>query len=236
MGEANRIALRRLQRLVGQRYRAFFRSPARAVRLRRPVPFGSQGLCGGSTERRITHGVTPPSRRGPIQNRPRNRGTFTLDQTLWKSCLADLGSATEVPVFDLLLLEAEYYVAVEDLRQAVLDADAACEHLKEVVFQRLWESRNSGKVYNEKRRNDLLRNWDMPRQLDQKFKAHFGRSYKEEHPGEWSTVESLWQARNNVAHGASNEYGTPPTAVTSKTALQFVRAAGHCVRWLRGLR
>ncbi len=68
-----------------------------------------------------------------------------IDADIWNIAINDLKAGTQVPVYELLLLEAHYFHATGDLRQAVLDADNACEQLKEIVFEKLWLGRNPGK-------------------------------------------------------------------------------------------
>jgi hypothetical protein len=132
----------------------------------------------------------------------------------------------------MLLLEARFFIASGAIRQSTLEASSAVDICKEITFQRLWCENNPGKRYDEGRRGKLLRNWDYPRHLDIKFKNHFGKSYKKEHYQEWSTINNLYEARNNIAHGGPNQYGSPAVAVDEKVCRSFIMASEHCVRWL----
>jgi hypothetical protein len=107
-----------------------------------------------------------------------------VNDMLWREAIQSLQRGEQIPVWELFLLDAKYFRGAGDYRRAVLDCDAACEQLKEVTFERLWSQRNPGRVYDEAKRNDLLRNWDLPRHLDIKFNNHFGRSYKQDSPSE----------------------------------------------------
>jgi hypothetical protein len=158
-----------------------------------------------------------------------------VTEVMWRQAIQDAADGVLVPFYELLLLDARYFHSIVDLRQAVLQADAACEHLKEVVFEKLWTKRNPGKIYDSERRSQLLRNWDLPRHLDTKFQNHFRRTYKGEHPVEWQVIHNLWEARNNVAHGGPNAFGQPLIEVESKHVTEFLGAAKHCITWLLSL-
>jgi hypothetical protein len=159
----------------------------------------------------------------------------SVNHAIWTQSITDLVDGTEVPVHELLMADARYFFSIGDLRQAVLEADGACEYLKEITFDKLWSARNPGRTYDKAKREDLLRNWDLPRHLDEKFQNHFRRSYKGEHPTEWNEINNLWSARNNVAHGAPTEFGDPPVKVDEAIMQRFMDAATHCTRWLMSL-
>jgi hypothetical protein len=155
--------------------------------------------------------------------------------TIWTQAIEDMRNGNEPPFHEVLLLDAHYFHALGDLRQAVLLSDLACENLKEIIFKRLWCRQNPGKLYDEERRNKLLRNWDLPRHIDLKFKDHFRLSYKDLFPDHWQHINNLWTTRNNVAHGGPNQFGDPPIEVTPEICREFLRSAEHCVGWLNGL-
>lgn len=156
-----------------------------------------------------------------------------LSDSIWKECLASACLDNEqVPVYEMLLLEARYFLASGDIRQATLEASSAVDICKEIIFQRLWCANNPGKSYGDSKRNKLLRNWDYPRHLDVKFSNHFRRSYRQENPQEWSEINYLYEARNNIAHGGPNQYGQPPVVVNEKVCRGFVMASTHCMGWL----
>ena len=159
-----------------------------------------------------------------------------LTESLWiecstQACLDDVN----VPVYDFLLLEAKYFLGVKDIRQTILEASSAVDICKEITFQRLWCAKHPGKLYDESKRFDLLRNMNYPKHLDFKFQNHFHRSYKQEHPHEWTEIKNLYDTRNNIAHGGHNEYGAPPVVVDYDVCRKFVLAADHCVSWLLNL-
>lgn len=228
---------------LGPRTIGLFQALMEALRWRSGqwwITRSSQGLS------RATHLLFPVTEGGNVAAARTHSsgevGVFTLDgcerrvtDAIWREAIKDACGGAYVPFYDLLVLDALYFQSIGDLRQAVLQADAACEHLKEIVFERLWTSRNPGKTYDSKRRRDLLRTWDLPRHLDVKFSKHFRRSYKQEHPTEYQLVNDLWEARNNVAHGGQNVFGQPPVQVQSEQVKQFIYAAKHCITWLLDL-
>ena len=159
-----------------------------------------------------------------------------VSDSIWVEALAALEAGGVVPVHQLLLSDAYFFTGIHEYREAVLAASAACDHIKEKVVGELWLRRNPGKVYDDDRRNDVLRNWDLPRHLDLKLQNHFGRSFRAENEPAWSAVNQLWEARNNVAHGAKNVFGDPPKKVDRPVMADFLHAAAECIAWLEGLR
>ena len=161
---------------------------------------------------------------------------LNLTEALWEECISHTCLDQEpIPVYELLLLEARYFVGVNEIRQSILEASSAVDFCREITFERLWCAKYPGKIFDDKRRNDLLRNWDYPRHLDVLFNKHFGRSYKLERPQHWSYINCLSKSRNNVAHGKPSEYGDPPVTVDNKLCRQFITASEDCVKWLMSI-
>ena len=222
------VLLERLNELIRWRTRQWW------------VTRSSDGLSGATLT------SFPVTEAGSISARSRNLSAGVRSYTMngdekplsngdWQQVLRDIDEGTYPPIGHVLLFDARYFHSIGDLRQAVIQADAACEIVKEQTFETLWTQRNPGKLYDPERRNDLLRNWDLPRHIDAKFANHFGRSYRQEHPAQWTIIDQLWQARNNVAHGAENTFGDPPESVTPTHVRDFLAAADHCISWLESL-
>jgi hypothetical protein len=169
--------------------------------------------------------------------------TKVVGEEVWKQTLEDFSDGRSIPLNSLLMLDARYFKAIGDIRQATLNAAAGLENLKEATAERLWAVRNPGQAYTRSQRDKLFKGasapfipaFSLPRHVDESFQAAFGRSYRLEHPAEWQGVNNLWNARNSVAHGDLPEFGSPPVEVTSHILSDMLRAAEHCAAWLSSL-
>jgi hypothetical protein len=155
-----------------------------------------------------------------------------LDAALWEQSVADAFSHVETPAHWTQLLDAQYFLAIDDLAQAGLLAASGCDILKERVFEAVWQRRHPRRTYSKTQRNRMISGWQMPEHIDTGLATLLGRSYKTEHPQEWDGVSQLWELRNHVAHGDVPSFGSPPSIATDSDIVRFVNAARHLLKWL----
>ncbi len=151
----------------------------------------------------------------------------------WREAIALWAAGITPPETALIVLDAYYFATTGEIRRAVIDAATACEQAKDEVFQRTWCAR-SRKPF---KRGRLLTGYDLPYHLSRDMNRLLGRSYKLEHPNEFATIENLWDARGNIAHGGELTYKSNGTdvPVTAILATHFANAVRHCVGWLASL-
>lgn len=154
-----------------------------------------------------------------------------IDRELWAESIDGVQAGEDVPVHESLLLEAYNYCSIPDIKQAVLAGAAAVDYAKEATFERLWCARNSKATWNDERRMDLLRNYNLPKHLDNAFSRHFGVSYRKLHTDEWDLIAELWEVRGNVAHGRPPTYGMSKTLLEGRRCRKLLAAADHCIKW-----
>lgn len=158
-----------------------------------------------------------------------------LNDSIWSQVISDCEKGVEIPVQDVFLLDVAYQLLVtNDLRRIVIDSASACEFVFEITVERLWTARHTG-TYDENVRKSLFWGYNVAKHVDEKFKENFGRSYKDDHKTEWESLSDLWEARNNVAHGKSNFYGTPPVTVDLDKGKEFFITSQHFIGWLQNL-
>lgn len=150
-----------------------------------------------------------------------------IDDTMWDLVMEDLANNVSVPVYDILLQDGRYFAGSHDMRRSILDSATACEQVKDLTAERIWQRVNPEKKY---RRGKVLRGYDLSDHINRDIKRITGRSYKDEHTSEAQDIEILWRLRNSVAHGSSPKLDGLP--IDDKIAMRLNFAAGHCVRWL----
>jgi len=157
-----------------------------------------------------------------------------LDTALWALAINHLRDGVEPPAYDLLLLDAQYFSSVGNIKRSVLDLSMACEQAIETVVQRIWKLKSLNQKFKRKR---VLPGDDLIENLGRNLKRFTGHSYEEENPKKYSVIKDLWKARNSVAHGGFAQYvrdGRTVKVVDVK-AREFCEAAYHCVRWIQSL-
>jgi hypothetical protein len=156
-----------------------------------------------------------------------------ITQEMWQAVLGFWRSSSSPPEADLILLDAYYFVATAEIRRAVVDAATACEVAKDEFFERRWREQSSEPF----RRGRMLRGYDLPDHIDVQMQRWIRRSYRVDHPQHFVSIQNLWDARGNVAHGGPLTYRTnkTQTEVTRDEAIRLCDAVRHCVGWLQGL-
>jgi len=104
----------------------------------------SQGIC------RVGAFPFPIDKHGaPVRDEVRPLKPFTaiplygdevnVSNSIWNDCLAGACLDIEqVPVYEMLLLEARYFLASDNIRQSTLETSSAVDICKEIVFKKLW--------------------------------------------------------------------------------------------------
>ncbi len=163
------------------------------------------------------------------------RGTeVPINSGIWKTAINDLRAQTVIPLHETLALDAIYFEAVGDLRRSVLDCAAACEHAKDMAFERLWP------VYGDRgpyKRGKVIKKYDVDKHISRDLNQFAQRSYEREHPVHFSVIEDLWDARGNITHSGQVAYRRNGNVVRvdSAKAQEFIRSAEHCIAWLEAL-
>jgi len=157
-----------------------------------------------------------------------------LDTALWALAINHLRDGVEPPAYDLLLLDAQYFSFVGNIKRSVLDLSMACEQAIETVAQRIWKLKSPNEKFKLKR---LLPGDDLIENLGRNLKRFTGHSYEEENPRKYSVIKDVWMVRNSVAHGGFAQYvcnGKTVKVDDGKTR-EFCQAAYHCIRWIQSL-
>jgi hypothetical protein len=158
-----------------------------------------------------------------------------VNKDVWELAINDIQSGTKVPIHEVLLLDANHSLSIADLRQVVIQAASACDIVKENTCERLWIAANPGGTYDNRQRKALMKGWDLREHFKKVLARVFRHDYRALHVEHWRTLCNLWEARNRVAHGDHNTFGSPPVEVTRNHARDFLRTARHCVDWLLSL-
>lgn len=144
-----------------------------------------------------------------------------IDVPIWQSAIADIQNANEAPLYDVLLLDARYFAAANDIRRSLLDSATACELAKNMTFERL---------------NLPKDGTDLIKHISEKLEEKINRSYKTEEPDNFKIIKDLWVARGNIAHGKIEyRYEGQPVVIDKERCFKFAEAAENCVRWLEKL-
>lgn len=144
-----------------------------------------------------------------------------IDASLWQAAIIDIQNEVEVPLYDVLLLDARYFAAAGDIRRSVLDSATACEIAKNITFERL---------------NLKKDGTDLIKHISEKLEEKIGRSYEKEESANYLIIKDLWIARGNIAHGKIEyRYNGQTVVIDDKRVGEFASAAKNCVRWLETL-
>jgi hypothetical protein len=78
---------------------------------------------------------------------------------------------------------------------------------------------------------------DLRKHLSTGLDSFVSRSYQRENPSQFETIDDLWLARGNIAHGKRSEYyrNGQRIRVELDKARDFITAAEHCIRWLEDI-
>lgn len=153
-----------------------------------------------------------------------------ISEITWNQALAATECGDDPEFHEVLMLDAHFFAVTSEYRQLVLDASTACENLKERVIKKLWSASHDG-VY---RRGKVLKGYDLPAHLDKDLQKICGRSFKDEKSDAFRSIEWLWDARGNVAHGEGAFYRDQGVRVnvSDDNAKQLLNAARTCINWL----
>lgn len=194
-----------------------------AGELRNVLPINRDGSLGGvGSSSRVLGGTVRGDERA-------------IDEALWQKSLTDLENGVTAPLYDLLVLDAQFWGVNNEDRRAVLDAAIACEQARDTHLERLWNAKATGIPYKASR---VITGNNLPNHLSSDMERFIARSYEKEHPSEFAIVKELWDARGNIAHGRPNQYvGTDGklTLIDIEKVKEFIKTAEHCLRWLESL-
>jgi len=152
---------------------------------------------------------------------------------LWAQAIDRLEAEQPPPEYDLLILDAHYFLSIGDYRRAVLDAVTGCEQARNIAIERIYRSR-SGEAF---RKGRLIKSDNLPDSLDHDLSRFIGRSYAREFPARHQGLATLWDCRGRVAHGgvASIRVEDGWLPLDEQTTTRLVEAARHCASWLDAL-
>ena len=156
-----------------------------------------------------------------------------IDDAIWKAAITDLANLVDIDESRLMLLDVYYHAAARDFRLALLDAATAAEQAAEVTFERLWCAKTTSKF----KRGRVMPGDGLPDYISADMKRFIGRSYSNEHPGNFARIEDLWLARGSVAHGglAAWTRNGQRNVVNNEVAANFAVTVRHCIEWLESL-
>lgn len=158
-----------------------------------------------------------------------------LDAAIWEQSVKDTFFRIEPPAHWIQILDAQYFLSIDDIAQAGFMAASGCDILKERTFETLWQRTHPGQMYSASQRRHMISGWQLPEHIDTGLNSLIGHTYKAEHPQEWHNIYQLWEVRNNVAHGKSPAFGTPPSTPTDNDITRFIASARHLLSWLEAL-
>ncbi|HSH38084.1 MAG TPA: hypothetical protein VK993_04795 [Chthoniobacterales bacterium] len=154
-----------------------------------------------------------------------------INDLIWTSSVEEAVRGVETPTADMSLLDAFYFVAEDDARNAVMYACWAVEQAVEAEFTRAWQNQRKARRF----RRGALSGHDLTAHIARDAKRLFSRSFQDEFPRNYENVSLLWQARNIVAHGGSRGAYELIAGMKTEELERIVRSARVAVRWLRTL-
>lgn len=165
---------------------------------------------------------------------------LAVNGAIWQAALGDLANAKQVPIFQVLLLDARFFVSTHDIRRAILDSAICCENVLDVTLERLWPVRRwpapgTSRAYSYSRAMGGETNLGV--NLATGMDRYIGRSFQREYPNDHEVIENLWSARGSVAHGGAPEYRRNGQLFQAgeHEAKEFVQTAERCVSWLESI-
>lgn len=160
--------------------------------------------------------------------------TLPINNKLWKNAILKLQEGYKPLLSYELYMDGLYFMAINDIRRAIIDFTIACEYAKDQTSKRLWEKKNGNKKY---KRGKILSGNSLPVHLSQDFFKNFNYSYKVDRPKEFENIEELWKVRGNVAHGGELRFiRNGKTVFADHTQCRiFSDATLDCIEWLFSL-
>jgi hypothetical protein len=156
-----------------------------------------------------------------------------ISKEIWNASLEKIRNREEAMFYRLLILDARYNAVTSDVRRSIIDCASACEQARDFSFDRLSRNRVTGTLTRPPR---IRRDDNLPKSIDSDLSRFSnGRlSYAIESPSNYVLIKNLWNARNSVAHGGPAIFRDDSglNEVDGNLALQFVRAAEDCIKWL----
>lgn len=158
-----------------------------------------------------------------------------ITQSTWAAALESTRThATELLHHDLLMdARAAWYE--DDFRRLLLDAATACEMAKDLAYERLWPATGRRGEFRKGRVREL-KGWDLHEQIGERLDTYVRRSYQREHLERYNSVERLWKARGDVAHGIEPRFLADATRQERiDQTKKLVLVGESCVEWLDSL-
>lgn len=154
-----------------------------------------------------------------------------ITSEIWTKSISSAKKLKEIPEEEVLVSDAYFFTATGDFRRAILDAATAAEMGKDMVFERLWKSKNKRKKYH---RGKVLSGYELPTHLDKNLKALAGESFMEAFPKDFALIERLWKLRGKVAHGLPLTFSSAKGRVKleDKAMAKMIRAVRSLNTWL----
>lgn len=173
--------------------------------------------------------VVAIGRLGDFRSHPEHYGSFVsigddekpVNAAFLSEAMRRAVVSEPVPLYEETYADARYHLALGDDRRAVVDAAIACEQTRDFVFDHL-VMRAHGRPLRPGK--DLKGN-DMRNHLDRDLKTVAGVSLKEQQPAIYAQIETLWKARNRIAHGRD-------ASLQRTDTLALVKGARECIDWL----
>lgn len=154
-----------------------------------------------------------------------------INDPLWITCVEEAVGGLETPTAELSVLDAFYFVAEDDRRNAVMHGCWALEQAVESEFARLWYTKNKPGKF----RRGFLRSRDASVHIDRCAERHFQRSFAREFPAKFQNIRHLWRARNVAAHGGTGGAYERVLNMTTEELEDLIRSVNVAVRWLQSL-
>ncbi len=156
-----------------------------------------------------------------------------LSNEMWHESIDALAAQNQPPEYDILALDAHYFLSIGDFRRAVIDAVTACEHARDRTFERLYSAR----VGSQYKRGRVIKSESLPDTVDKDLLRLNRRSYAAEHADMFAVVRDLWDSRGRVAHGGPATLRTNGALVplNADSTSRLVKGARHLIEWLTAL-
>ena len=120
-----------------------------------------------------------------------------ITEGIWKQAVTRLAQNDKPHSSEKLWLDSAWSAKSGELMLTPIYLCIALEQALEFAFYTVWQKNNSTKF----KRGKVLKNKNLPDNLDKDSMLFFGRSFKKDHPKEHEYVRNLWVIRGNVAHG-----------------------------------
>lgn len=125
----------------------------------------------------------------------------------------------------VLILDAKYYAAINELRRAVIDAAIACEQAKDRVFISIIEGQWGLKFKHGK----YLSGYNLVSHINQDLNKLIGVQFKDDNEEANEGVDFLWSCRGDLAHGKAK-------VIDRDDVSKMIDNAVICINWLEGVR